>query len=136
MRVQEYKKKQIKTLPEEKRADLVKKLRKEHEKMVKGMFEFVDAGGGWFDFSYRFFKEDLLATYHFIHGEVVEIPLGLVRHINNTMRKIRVLAPEQDTRGIKWQAHKDKNGNVYTYEKTSRIRFVRMDDIEAPSFAA
>ncbi len=28
----------------------IKKMRKEGEKLIKGMFEFVDAQGGWFDF--------------------------------------------------------------------------------------
>ena len=46
----ELKKKQTNRLTVEKYDEAVKKLRKEHDKMVKGMFEFVDAGtGSWLD---------------------------------------------------------------------------------------
>ena len=96
------------------------KLRKEHSKMVKGRFEFVDAGAGFIEFNYRFFPEDLLVAYKFVHNEVCEIPMGIVKHINNTVKKVRNFgntnAPE---RGVELSFR----GLPSTYETNSRIGF-------------
>ena len=67
MEITELSRKSKKFLTKEKYEDLVKKLRKEHEKPVKGMFEFLDAQGGWMDFCYRFFKDDPIYSIRLQH---------------------------------------------------------------------
>lgn len=89
MKIVELQPKNCKKFPADKAEEMTKKLRKEYEKPVKGMFEFLDAQCGWFDFSYRWFKGDPIITLHLVHGEICELPMGIVKHINNTKRKIR-----------------------------------------------
>jgi hypothetical protein len=88
--------------------------RKEGEKMIKGMFEFIDAQAGFFDFSYRFFPEEPIRTVRIQHGEVCDMPLCLVKHLNNTVKKIRTIGTNLDV---------DKP----TFVTTSRTRFTPMD---------
>jgi hypothetical protein len=123
MEIKSIVKKSFKNPHPEKTAEEVKKLQKEHNKMVKGMFEFVDAQGGWLDFTYRFFKEDPLQTMRLIHGEICELPMGIVRHLNNTYKKIRSFdhsSPEK-------AAELTKRGVPNTVVKQSRIRFTPME---------
>jgi hypothetical protein len=100
--------------------EMVKKMKKEHSKLVKGMFEFVDAQGGYLDFAYRIFKDDPLMTLRLNHGEICELPMGIVKHLNNCVKKIRVMQPmgekSNGTRGI-----------PSTVMKQSRVRFTPMD---------
>jgi hypothetical protein len=100
-----------------------KKLRKEHEKLVKGMFEFVDAQGGWLDFSYRWFKGEDIKTIRLIHGEICELPMGIVRHLNNTYKKIRRMAADSPDKA----ADLAMGGKATTYTTQSRIRFTPME---------
>ena len=116
MEIKKVRRSSNKTVDKVKAKDLMDKMRKEHEKMVKGRFEFVDAGGGWIEFNYRIFPEDLLVSYKFVHNEVCEIPMGLVKHINNTKKKIRVFSDELTERGV-----------PSTYTVNSRIRFTPID---------
>ena len=88
----------------------IKKMRKEGDRMVKGMFEFVDAQGGWLDFSFRFFKEDPIRTFKIIHGEICDLPMILVKHLNNVYKKVRMPPNDLD---------RDKP----TVTKISRCRF-------------
>lgn len=118
MEVVELHKKQSARLPPEKYEELVKKLRKEYEKPVKGMFEFVDAQGGWLDFNYRFFKHDPILKIRLMHGEICELPQGIVRHLRNTKKKIRKMTPEISENG---------RGIPSTYETVSRITFTPVD---------
>ncbi len=127
MQIKEISRTSKKFLTKEKHEELVKKLKKEHEKPVKGMFEFLDAQGGWLDFAYRFFKDDPLYTIRLVHGEITELPMGIVKHLNNTKKKIRKLDAQQDmtTRGI-----------PRSYEVQSRVRFTPMDvlgDLKIPA---
>jgi len=107
-----------KFLSKEQFDERIKKMRKEHEKPVKGMFEFLDAQGGWLDFAYRIFPEDPLYTIRLNHGEITELPMGIVKHLNNTKKKIRRPTGEynQGSRGV---------GLVC--ETISRIRFTPID---------
>lgn len=118
MQIKELSRASKKFLTKEKYDELVKKLRKEHEKPVKGMFEFLDAQGGWLDFAYRFFKDDPLYTIRLNHGEITELPMGIVKHLNNTKKKIRKMDGQYDptTRGV-----------PRTYEVQSRVRFTPID---------
>lgn len=106
--------------------ELLKKTRREHEKLVKGMFEFLDAQGGWIDFSYRFFKGEPLSTIRLIHGEICELPMGLVKHLNNTKKKIRKFGLDVGAvRGSELSL--EGRGLPSTYEVQSRLRFTPMD---------
>ncbi len=120
VQVVEINKKTTKRLPSDQYTDMLKKMRKDSEKLVKGMFEFIDAQGGWFDFSYRIFPGEPIQTYHFTHGEICEIPMGVVKHINNTKKKIRKF-------GIDKGGQLPERGLPSTYEVQSRIRFTPMD---------
>jgi len=97
----------------------MKKLQKEGEKKVKGMFEFVDAQGGWLDFDYRFYPGEPVRTIRISHGEIVELPMDLVKHLNNVWKKVRVPSSELDEHG-----RPVKMGSV---QKISRTRFTPMD---------
>lgn len=98
---------------------LIEKMRKDGEKTVKGMFEFLDAQGGWLDFSYRFFPGDPVRTVHITHGEIVDMPMILVKHLNNVWKKVR-----QMPRELNEQGKAIKQGYV---ERISRTRFTPMD---------
>ena len=113
-----------KTVSPDKAKELMDKMRKEHSKLVKGKFEFVDAGAGFIEFNYRIFPEDLLVTYKFVHNEVCEIPMGIVKHINNTVKKVRSFGNTGDSqRGVELAFR----GLPSTYEKQSRIKFTNID---------
>ena len=119
MEIKELKKKTHKRLSAEQYTSELKRLRKEHEVMKKGMFEFLDAQGGWFDFAYRFFPGEPLTTIRLIHGEICDLPMGVVKLLNNVKRKVRMLGkelPEGSMRGIP---------STYTVE--SRVRFTPME---------
>jgi regulatory protein YycH of two-component signal transduction system YycFG len=92
----------------------MEKLRKEGDKTIKGMFEFIDAQGGWIDFSYRFFPNEPIRTIKIYHGEIVDLPMILVKHLNNIWVKVRQLPENLDT------------GRA-TVSRRSRTRFTPMD---------
>lgn len=118
MEVKEIHRKPMNKMAPEKRDEMIKKLEKEHDKPIKGMFEFIDAQGGWLDFSYRFFPGHPIQTFRFIHGEICEIPMGIVKHLNNIKAKVRKL------NNIELSA----NGKApVSYEVRSRVRFTPMD---------
>lgn len=126
MEIKEIKKKVPNTMSPEKYDELLKKTRKDHDKLVKGMFEFLDAQGGWIDFSYRFFKGEPLSTIRLIHGEICELPMGLVKHLNNTKKKIRKFGLDSGaTRGN--EIAMSGRGIPSTYEVQSRLRFTPME---------
>ena len=106
--------------------ELMKKTRREHEKPVKGMFEFLDAQGGWLDFCYRFFPGEALTTIRLIHGEICELPMGLVKHLNNTKKKIRKFAISAKA-GNGMELPDTNRGLPNQYEVQSRLRFTPMD---------
>jgi len=92
----------------------IKKLQKEGQKMVKGMFEFIDAQAGYFDFCYRFFPGEPIRSVRITHGEICEIPMVLVKHLNNCYKKIRTIGTNLDV----------DQGSIV---KTSRTRFTPVD---------
>jgi len=97
----------------------MEKLRKESEKLVKGMFEFIDAQGGWLDFSYRFFPGESIKVVRINHGEIVDLPMNLVKHLNNIFIKVRTPNPEMTEDG--------RFKGPPTIQKYSRTRFTPMD---------
>lgn len=96
----------------------LKKMRKEHEKMCKGMFEFIDAQGGWLEFTYRVFPGEPVTYLRIDHGEIVDLPIGIVRHLNNTKKKVR----RYDMVELK-----GNRGVPQSHETISRLRFTPMD---------
>lgn len=95
------------------------KLQKEGAKLVKGMFEFLDAQGGWLDFAYRFYPGEPVRVVKITHGEIVDVPMDLVRHLNNCYKKVRQMPKELDENGRAL-----KRGPI---TKISRTRFTPVD---------
>jgi hypothetical protein len=116
MEVKELKKTNIFKLSSEKYTEELKKLRKEYEVMKKGMFEFIDAQGGWLEFSIRFFPGEPLKTIKLTHGEICDLPMGIIKHLNNTKKKVRMFSKELGQRGL-----------PSTYTVQSRCRFTPVD---------
>lgn len=117
MLIQEISKKKFAPASASQKAEVeerIKKLRKEGEKLVHGVFEFVDAQGGWLDFSFRFFPGDPIRTIKIMHGEACDVPMILVKHLNNVYKKVRVPKLNLDS-------GKD------TVQKISRCRFTPSD---------
>ena len=119
MEIKEFHKRQTNKLPPEQCAELVKKARKEYDKPCKGMFEFLDAQGGWLEFTERTFKDQPILTLKIYHGEICELPMGIVRRLNNTKKKIRKF-------GLK-DGELPSRGLPSSYELVSRVRFTPMD---------
>ncbi len=113
--VREIGKKIKKTLPAAERDELLKKARKEDEKMVSGMFEFLDAQGGWIEFAYRKYPGDVIQMIKLIHGEMCDLPMGIVKHLNNTKKKVRRYNLELPSSG--------SGRPLRTYDTISRLRF-------------
>ena len=120
MRVIEFSQRKKNARPKAEVESMIKAMQKEDEKMVKGMFEFVEAEGGFFEFTYRIYPGQPIQTFQFIHGEICEIPMGIVKHLNGTKKKIRRYK----------NVEQPANGQLklpITYETTSRVRFVPQD---------
>lgn len=97
----------------------IKKMREEGDKLVKGMFEFLDAQGGWLDFTYRFFPGEPIRVVRINHGEIVDLPMVLVKHLNNIWKKVRTPPKEMTEDG-------QFKGAPFI-ERISRTRFTPMD---------
>lgn len=117
MQIQETRSRTVCTLTADqkaKSAERIKKMQKEGEKLVKGVFEFVDAQGGWIDFSYRFYPGEPIRTVKITHGEIIDIPTDLAKHLNNVYKKVRIM-----------RENADQGKDVV--QKISRTRFIPMD---------
>ena len=125
MKIKEMSRKKGKMLSSEIYDAELKRLRKESEKMCKGMFEFLDAQGGWFEFNYRFFPGESIKTIRLIHGEICELPMGIVKHLNNTIKKIRNYDMNPQSAVDIGSGQKIRMPQQYT--KVSRLRFTPMD---------
>jgi hypothetical protein len=118
MEVRELHKKQKNSLPAAERDELVKKMRKEDDKVRTGMFEFLDAQGGWLEFSYRKYPGEPIQMIKLIHGETCDLPMGVIKHLNNTKRKIRRYSMELPVGGQRIPR---------SFETVSRVRFTPTD---------
>ncbi len=124
MQIQEFHKKRANTLPPDKCEELVKKARKEYDKPCKGLFEFIDAQGGWLDFTERTFKDQPILTIRLTHGEICELPMGIVKRLNNTKKKVRTFGLNTAQLKGELPAH----GKLpSSFETISRIRFTPVD---------
>jgi hypothetical protein len=118
MEIRELHKKKTNTMLATERDELVKKNRKEDDRIKKGMFEFLDAQGGWLEFAYRKYPGEPIQMIKLIHGEICDLPMGIVKHINNTKRKVRRYSMELAPAGGR---------PVRSFETVSRCRFTPMD---------
>jgi hypothetical protein len=114
MEVRELGKKVRKTLPAQEREALLNKMHKEDDKIVEGMFEFLDAQGGWLEFSHRKYPGEPIQIIKLIHGEICDLPMGIIKHLNNTKKKVRRYSMEMSESGKKVPR---------SYETVSRVRF-------------
>jgi hypothetical protein len=118
MEVREITNKIRKTLPPAERDELIKKMRKEDDKIRTGMFEFLDAQGGWFEFTYRKYPGESVKIIKLIHGEICDLPMGIIKHLNNTKKKVRRY-------NLELPAGPGKTPR--SYETISRVRFTPTD---------
>lgn len=118
MEVRELNKKAKNSLPALEREELVKKMRREDDKIITGMFEFLDAQGGWLEFAYRKYPGEPIQMIKMIHGETCDLPMGIVKHLNNTKRKIRRYNMELPAAGQR---------TPRSFETVSRVRFTPTD---------
>jgi len=70
MEIKEITQKLRHTLPPAERDALIKENRKKDDKLMKGMFEFIDAQGGFLEFSYRKYPGETIKVIKLIHGEI------------------------------------------------------------------
>ena len=117
MQIQEITKKQKNRFTPEKYDEEIKKLRKAYDRPVKGLFEFVDAQGGWLEFNHRIFSGQPILKIRINHGEIVELPAGIVKELRNTKKKIRKYN----------NVELPVNGIPNSYEVVSRIAFTPVD---------
>ena len=118
MLIRELGKKKINTMEAAQRENLVKEMRKKDDKMCKGMFEFIDAQGGFLEFTYRKYPGEPIQIIKLIHGETCDLPMGIVKHLNNTKKKVRrydLSLPFEGGRAPR------------SYETVSRVRFTPTD---------
>jgi hypothetical protein len=79
-------------------------------------FEFIDAQGGWIDFNWRFFKDEPLMKFTLTHNEICELPMGIVKHLNNTVKKVRKLGQVGNDGKV-----------INSLEINSRVRFTPLE---------
>jgi len=117
MKVTELRKKLVNTKSKTEVESMIKKMRAEDEKLVKGMFEFTEAEGGFFEFNHRIYPGEAIKGYQLIHGEICTIPMGIVKHLNGTKKKVRRYM----------NVEQPPSGGVLTpktYVTSSRVRFI------------
>lgn len=119
MEIRELHKKKTNTMPAVEREKLVKEQRAADDKIRTGMFEFLDAQGGWLDFTYRKYPGESIKMIRLTHGEICDLPMGIIRHLNNTKKKVR---------RYNLQLALDSNGKTpRSFEVISQVRFTPMD---------
>ncbi len=116
--IREITKKIKNTLPPAEREERIKQERKKDDKLCKGMFEFIDAQGGWLEFTYRKYPGEPVQIIKLIHGEICDLPMGIVKHLNHTKKKVR-----RYDLSIQMDGKKPPR----TFETISRVRFTPMD---------
>ena len=120
MRVIELNRKKTNTKSKAEVEEMIKKERKQYEIPVKGMFEFIGAEGGFFEFTERKFPGDPISTIQLVHGEICEMPLGIVKRLNNSKQKISRYKDVE-------QSHKGPIKRPRTFETVARVKFTPID---------
>ncbi len=118
MIIRELGKKKINTMDAVARENLIKDMRKKDDKMCKGMFEFIDAQGGFLEFAYRKYPGEPIQMIKLIHGETCDLPMGIVKHLNNTKKKVRRYDLSMPMEGGR---------PPRSFETVSRVRFTPSD---------
>ena len=118
MEVRELGKKVKHTMAQADREKLFKEERIKDDKTRTGMFEFLDAQGGWLDFTYRKYPGEPIRIIRLTHGEICDLPMGIIKHLNNTKKKVRRYNLEIPSAGGK---------PTRTFETISRVRFTPTD---------
>ena len=122
MKIIEINKKVQKTASKHEVEEKIKKLKKEYYKPVKGRFEFVDAQGGWVDFTDRQWPGEPIMQYHIEHAEICEIPAGLARRLNQTKKVVR---------GYDYESLDHKKASpARIVDRVSRINFIPVEFIQ------
>ena len=66
-------------------AENLKFMRDKDRTMVRGKLIFHEVPGGTMEFPFRAYKGDPIKTYTLKDGEIVEIPLGVAKHLNKNV---------------------------------------------------
>jgi hypothetical protein len=66
-------------------ADNLRYKRDKDREMVRGKFIYHEVPGGQLDFSIRLYKGDPIENYSLKDGEVVNLPLGVAKHLNQNV---------------------------------------------------
>lgn len=74
--------KEAKTLSESAFNKKMEEIDKKKQKLVKGRFCFYEVPGGIMRFYYKWSKSDPGKHYKLLDGEICELPLGVVQHLN------------------------------------------------------
>ena len=120
MKVIEINRKKTNTKSKAEVEEMIKKARKEYEIPVKGQFEFIGAEGGYFRFAERKFPGDPVSVIELIHGEICEMPMGIVKRLNGSKQKIRRYKDPEQT-------HTGAIKKPRTIETVARIKFTPVD---------
>jgi len=64
-------------------SEKLKKMREADAKIVKGIFYCMEPKGGDVTFSYRKYIEDPVVKYTLKDGMQYDLPIGVVKHLNN-----------------------------------------------------
>lgn len=118
MEIREIGTKQKNTMLPAERDELIKKKRIADDKIKTGMFEFLDAQGGWLDFTYRAYPGESVKIIRINHGEICDLPMGIIRHLNNCKKKVRRYNLQIQENGAK---------PARTFDTISRCRFTPTD---------
>lgn len=73
------------TVKKEQKKPSLKYLRDKYREKVRVKFKFDEAQGQTLSFMYREFKEDPIERYDLVDGGIYDLPIGVVRHINNRL---------------------------------------------------
>lgn len=63
----------------------LKHQRDKDRQMVRGKFIFHEVPGGRMEFPFRAYKGDPIEMYRMTDGEILTIPLGVYKHLNNNV---------------------------------------------------
>ena len=78
------KKVQLSDTKKEETKTLLAKKHKEDSKLVKGVFNNLEAPGGSLEFTFRMYPQDPVRKYILEDGGTYELPICVAKHINNT----------------------------------------------------
>jgi hypothetical protein len=99
-------------------SDEIEKMRKQANRMVKGVFRCHEPRGGSVTLCWREFKGDPVRRWTFYDSQEYEIPVGLAKHLNNNCNYYRhghILNPD-GTPAVDRQHRKESRMNFESLE--------------------